>query len=106
MTWFAPSERAPSAMERMASELAYLRQQNASLLAYVLNEKQPAPLIITAPRPQKDADVVQEALSAASGGNAVLRRALGQYARKAKADKIPPAEIAHTLLNWPEADDE
>ena len=92
----------------MASEIDYLRQQNASLLAYVLNEKQPptAPLIITAPRPQKPADVVQEALSAASGGNAVLRRALGQYARQAKADKIPPAEIAHTLLNWPEADDE
>ena len=98
-------------MERMESEIDYLRQQNASLLAYVLNEKAPTLEVphghrILAPIPQKPADVVQEALSAASGGNAVLRRALGTYARQAKAEGIKPAEIAHTLLNWPEADDE
>ena len=97
-------------MERMASEIDYLRQQNASLLAYVLA----MPVLpahaaednaIRSPK-ARPSDVVQEALSAAAGGNAVLRRALGTYARQAKAEGIKPAEIAHTLLNWPEADDE
>ena len=112
MSWFTPSECAPSAIERMESEIQYLRQQNASLLAYVLNAQHPpTPEVphgnrILAPLPQKPADVVQEALSAAAGGNAVLRRALGTYAKQAKAAGEMPAEIAHTLLNWPEADDD
>ena len=111
MNWFAPSERAPSAMERMESEIDYLRQQNASLLAYVLNAKPVAPVVAIEPiRPvapkQRDADVVTEALNTAAGGNAVLRRQLGKYARQEKAAGTPEREIAHTLLNWPEAEDD
>ena len=109
MTWFAPSERAPSAMERMEAELSYLRRQNTSLLNFVL-ALSPSPVHAAeapvSPVKARPADVVQEALSAASGNNAVLRRALGTYARQQKADQVPDADIAHTLLNWPEADDE
>ena len=109
MTWFTPFERAPSAMDRMEAEIHYLRHQNMSLLNHVLRlstspvHAAEAPIQPVKARP---ADVVQEALSTAAGNNTTLRRALGVYARTARADKVPESEIAHTLLNWPEADDE
>lgn len=58
-----------------------------------------------APLEKKKADRVSEVIADVAGTNAALRRQLGVYARRARAEQVDDDEIVKTLLHWPDDDD-
>lgn len=58
-----------------------------------------------APLEKKPTDRVMEVIADIAGSNATLRKQLGAYARRERANKTDDDEIVNTLLHWTDEDD-
>lgn len=63
--------------------------------------------VLTPPKvEQKPVDPLTKAIAARAGNNAVVRRHLGEYARKARSEAMDDDAILDRITHWQSSDDD